>query len=213
MKKFYLFIVAVMMVALAAGNASAVITGSAHDLSGLFGGQDQICVFCHAPHNAIAPTVGPLWNHDTNLTQTYTMYDGSAPGSDLQGTVGTEPSGSSKLCLSCHDSTIAIDSYGGATGTNFMSAWAPDADLGTDLSDDHPISITYTTITAGQDGELNDPSSFTLGSDLIVDLLEADELQCSTCHDVHNGPDVELNPKLLRETTVGSLICLRCHVK
>jgi predicted CXXCH cytochrome family protein len=142
------------------------------------------------------------------------MYPGTAPGSDLDGAIGAEPSGISKLCLSCHDGTVAIDAYGGSAGTESMGTFNPAALLGTDLSDDHPISITYTTATALADGELNDPASYILGGDFIVNSLDNNEVQCSTCHDVHNGGAAELvDYKLLKEPADGSAICLACHAK
>ncbi len=216
MKKFALILVAAMLVGATAWTAYAAISGSAHDLSGLYtgggpaGSQDQICVFCHAPHNAAVPSVGPLWNHAESAAG-YTMYPGTAPGSDLQGAIGTEPNGISKLCLSCHDGTVAIDAYGGVAGTTSMTG---NALIGTDLSNDHPISITYTTATAQADGELNDPATYILGGDFIVNSLDSDQIQCSTCHDVHNGGAAELvNYKLLVEDAAGSAICLACHAK
>jgi predicted CXXCH cytochrome family protein len=208
------------MVAFTAATSFAAITNSAHDLSGIFGtpAEDQICIFCHSPHNAIEPAAGPLWNHTLSTVTTYTMYTGTAPGSDLQGTLAGQPSGISKLCLSCHDGTVAIDAYGkdgvAQVGTSNMGqAFGPRADLGTDLSNDHPISITYTTTTAQADGELNDPATYIFGGEPIINNLDNDQLQCSTCHDVHNGPNVELNPKLLRADTAGSAVCLACHAK
>ena len=52
--------------------ASAQIVGSAHDLSNgsigaaadtiANGGTDQICIFCHVPHNA--RTQALIWNHN-----------------------------------------------------------------------------------------------------------------------------------------------------
>ena len=60
----------------------------------------DICIFCHAPHNTTG--VGPLWNHALSAA-TYTPYSSST----LKATVG-QPTGASKLCLSCHDGTVAL---------------------------------------------------------------------------------------------------------
>ena len=63
MRKIGLILIAVAALALVPAISWAQITGTAHDLSGLGWGTDQICVFCHTPHNALAPQLIPLWNH------------------------------------------------------------------------------------------------------------------------------------------------------
>lgn len=192
-----------MVLALAA-QAGAQISGSAHDFSDANGWQSgvtEICVFCHTPHNA-STTVEPLWNHALSAA-TYTTYASST----LDATVGT-PSGASSLCLSCHDGTVAVDSYGGVTGTNFMGTVNAAANFGTDLSNDHPISFTYNTALVTADGGLNDPTTSP-----VADLLYgagSDQVECASCHDVHNGLG---QPNLLVMSNVGSALCLTCHSK
>jgi len=41
-------------------------------------------------------------------------------------------------------------------------------------------------------------------------MLIGGQVQCASCHDVHNGSGVE---KLLRKTNVASALCLTCHNK
>ena len=66
--------------------------------------ESQICVFCHTPHQATAIPNSPLWNRQVSGA-TYTPYtSNSIDANDIAAT----PGGSSKLCLSCHDGTIAI---------------------------------------------------------------------------------------------------------
>ncbi|MFQ6108814.1 MAG: cytochrome C, partial [Candidatus Aminicenantales bacterium] len=97
--------------------ALAQISGTAHDFSGdTWNTSGEICIVCHTPHNAdTSVSAAPLWNHDVT-TATYTLYSSST----LDATLG-QPGDISKLCLSCHDGTVAIDSFGGATGSNFIS--------------------------------------------------------------------------------------------
>ena len=121
-----------------------------------------------------------------------------------------QPSGSSKLCLSCHDGTVALDNFGGTTtGTSFISTGL----VGTNLSDDHPISFTYDAALATADGGLYNPTTALsgLGGTITVDLLRGGEMECSSCHDVHNS--YPANPSLLVITNAGSLLCLTCHDK
>ena len=85
----------------------AGIRDSAHDFSNL-GQRQEICIFCHTPHNAdVSVTDAPLWNHQVT-TKFFQVYNSST----MDATVG-QPAASSKLCLSCHDGTVAVDAYGG----------------------------------------------------------------------------------------------------
>lgn len=188
--------------------APAGIKGSAHDFSGLDSGQ-QLCIFCHTVHGSDTKvTDAPLWNHETTK-KSYTVY--SSPTMDA--TVG-QPAGASKLCLSCHDGTIAVDSYGGRTGSVKMGgAVAVGAD---DLANDHPVSFVYDDALAAKDKGLFAPSSqpSSLGGTVARDMLFNNNLECSSCHDVHNGPAAAaINDKLLVVTQVQSQLCLTCHNK
>lgn len=201
-----------------AGAASAgTIVGTRHDFT-QFGWNDegQICVFCHVPHNADTTVTNvPLWNHELT-TQTYDLYD--SPTFDGVATQG-QPGSNSILCLSCHDGTVAVDSYGGSTGDFFLSG--PSAvGAGGDLSDDHPISFTYDTSLSLEDGSLHDPASqvVTIGSGdksrtgtLQAVLLFDDRMECASCHDVHNT--FTQSDPLLKIDSVGSELCLACHDK
>jgi predicted CXXCH cytochrome family protein len=184
------------------------ITGSAHDFSGIHEG-GQICIFCHTAHNADMTVVdAPLWNHDTT-TKTYTLYN--SPSMDA---VTTQPSGVSRLCLSCHDGTVAVDSYGGNQGVIFLGGSLA---IGADgLANDHPVSFPYTDSLADLDGELFPPSSTPsgLGSTIARDMLSNSSLECSSCHDVHNGgAAASVDDNLLIITQSGSQLCLTCHDK
>lgn len=206
------------LAALGAGGAAwgGTIVGSAHDFSasGFSGG--QICVACHTPHNAnTSVTQAPLWNHALS-TATYTPYSSAT----LTATVG-QPGTISRLCLSCHDGTVALDSFGGAVGSIFITGAA---NLGTILSNDHPIGFTYDAALATADGGLRDPSvtAVTIGSGTdtrtgtITDvMLYAGQLECASCHDVHNTFTVAGagGDPLLKLTKAASAICLTCHRK
>lgn len=216
MKKLLIVLMAVVAVVGLAAVSFAVISGSVHDFSGSPYSGGQICVVCHAPHNVATPVIPPLWNHAVT-TATYTVY--TSPTLDA-GPLD-QPAGSTKLCLSCHDGTVAVDSFGGATGTQFISG---PSNLGTNLTNDHPISFTYDTALATADGGLWDPSSttVTIGSGAFTKtgtisdvLLQDGKLQCAACHDVHNDfvvGGIGGDP-LLKISKLSSRICLACHNK
>lgn len=127
---------------------------------------EEVCVFCHTPHGADNTAAAPLWNKSIPTGATYTPYN-TAFSSSIDGQVLTAGS-VSVTCLSCHDGTQAMDNIINATGSgNFDStgggvngraySWAGSprvdaagdgrlvglANLGTDLTNDHPIGIEY----------------------------------------------------------------------
>ena len=192
-------LLSVLSLAVLATAALGQITGSVHDFSGQGWSGGEICVPCHTPHdadNSIA--FSPLWNHEVTQ-QVFTLYTSPSLDHDPE-----QPRGPSLLCLSCHDGVTAVDSYGGATGTIFVDG---SAKIGTDLSNDHPISLSWTHQTempsCGNCHSIHSPG------DMLLPFFDG-YLECSTCHDVHNGTGL---PRLLRKSLDGSQLCLHCHGK
>jgi hypothetical protein len=188
--------------------------------------QTQICVFCHTPHGAETIVGAPLWNRKLS-TQTYNTYTSSSIEANVA-ELAAGPGGSSRLCLSCHDGTLALGQVnvfngsgsppvfagltgsmpvGGGTATGFTR------NLGTELGNDHPISVIYNEALVTADGELrsvtaaqrtnetstNLPSGKThavgirdsaAGTLPLLPLEKAGasnlgQVQCATCHDPH----------------------------
>lgn len=223
----------------------AGIIGSPHDFSGeawntSLSDQHTVCSVCHTPHHADA-TAGPLWNHASTASGGFIMYaNGVSPAANIRYTPEASPAASSLACLSCHDGTVAVNSYGGVTGTSFLTNSAVIAP-GKDLSHSHPISLDYDTTLAGpgpsQDKWLFNPDTTTVtppvsgggafvsGNDMTINgfLLGGNHrLECNSCHDVHNQEgspfDIVNNPKLVKivgvdANTDGSLLCRACHNK
>jgi predicted CXXCH cytochrome family protein len=184
----------------------AQIAGSAHDFSGsTWNTTGEICIVCHTPHHSdISITDAPLWNHQIT-SQTFQLYTSST----LDATMG-QPDASSKLCLSCHDGVTAVDNFGGTTtGTQTLTG---DANIGTDLRNDHPVSFTYDLTLANADGGLFDPTTTNsgLGGTINADMLFSGKLQCASCHDVHNSSGIDF---LLVKSNAASGLCLTCHNK
>jgi len=139
----------------------AQILGSKHDMSSTGTGQvassatDEICVYCHTPHGSDITAPAPLWNRFLNTSVTYQRYStlGTATLDGDEAPVGSV----SLACLSCHDGQQAMDAVinapgsggynaagaviGGGAGTTMTGTPIPM--LGTDMRDDHPISIQY----------------------------------------------------------------------
>lgn len=187
----------------------ADVFGSKHNLS-VSGpgsvkasGEDQVCLFCHTPHNA-SPAAA-LWNRRAPAA-VYTPY--SSPSA--KGAMG-QPTGASLLCLSCHDGTVALGELLSRSAPIAMAGGvttlpAGNSRLGTDLGDDHPVSITYSSALASQrNGELASPATLT-GK---VRLDATGQLQCTSCHDPHDNT----NPKFLVVPNIASALCTTCHTK
>ena len=199
----------IMFVAAMATVGLGQITGTLHDFSGdAWNEPGEICQACHTPHNAQSVTGAVLWNHDVSAVSNYTLYTSNT----LNATVG-QPNGTSKLCLSCHDGTVALNDFGGNTFTGTDVFVTGVYSFGSDLSNDHPISFTYDATLATDDGGLYNPTTQTsgLGGTITEDLLSGESLECSSCHDVHNAPGTSTN--LLRISNAASALCLTCHNK
>ena len=86
--------------------ADESVVNSKHDLSARGPGpiravsEQEICIFCHTPHNASPQT--PLWNRSDPRLH-YRIYESSTTDARID-----QPSGPSKMCLSCHDGTMAL---------------------------------------------------------------------------------------------------------
>ncbi len=188
-------------------SCSQTIANSLHNLSVSGTGmirstsESEICIFCHTPHNSNPRK--PLWNRQ-DPGQVYTPYSSST----IQAAPG-QPDGASILCLSCHDGTIALgnvlsrDQY---IEMNSGITVMPDgkSNLGTNLSDDHPVSFTYDAALAAANGELADPATLTGPVQ-----LRNDRIQCTACHDPHS----DLYQKFLVADIQYSGLCLYCHQK
>lgn len=183
--------------------AHAKLLDSKHNLSASGPGSykttetEQPCVFCHTPHRAAGSRA--LWNRDA-APVTYQLYESST----LAARPG-QPTGSSRLCLSCHDGLTAMGSLRvpPRSGRPPVGPLGGAGALGTDLSDDHPVSFVYDSRLAAEQTELADPAS--LPSELPLD--RAGQLQCTTCHDPHENQ----HRKFLRMEDRGGALCVSCH--
>jgi hypothetical protein len=109
MRRLLVELVVLIVVAAASGRAadSRSVFNTKHNLSVSGKGdiksntESRVCIFCHSSHNASKE--GPLWNHETTAPGKFVTYDRST----LAGKPD-QPNGATKLCLSCHDGTIAV---------------------------------------------------------------------------------------------------------
>lgn len=240
MKKIVLSVAAILAAASLAYGAS--IVGSNHDMTTNGYGDntktDEICVYCHTPHNAAVPV--PLWNRVNPSPQQ--LYNSVTLTTEAKTAAFTNDS-ISAFCMSCHDGSTKVgaiknlpqlntkgaDSYI-ATGQDFGKAvtnyagigQATDVAGGNSLKNDHPIGFSYALAAAQDDAE-----SKTGGLHTIAEVKSAfsmtgsyqpffaangktDTMECASCHKVHD-PGTSYN--FLRKENTGSALCLACHNK
>ncbi len=211
--------------------AQAGIVNTKHNLSASGPGtikavrETEICKFCHTPHNA--EPAYPLWNHELSAVENYINYWSPTLKSYPQG--GAPPiDGFSKLCLSCHDGTIALGALVNRgeevemvtiPGAVEFGKLRPGAAgyLGTDLSGGHPISIIYdAALVAARNTDpllmpLNLPSSPLNDPDVKLYPTQGSMgVQCPSCHDPHGSKAPPSGPPLWRKATYDE-VCLVCH--
>jgi predicted CXXCH cytochrome family protein len=172
---------------------------------------DEVCVFCHTPHGAYKSR--PVWNRNLayqDSTSLYALYASTTLDASV-----VRPTGASKLCLSCHDGTLAIGSLmnldaqrpASVTMQGGVVTMPPGRTLlGTDLRNDHPVSMTP-DVALDPEIRLPPPGD-------AVRLREGltpgtkDTVQCTSCHDPH----LATFKFLVKDNTRGA-VCLTCHDK
>ena len=180
----------------------------------------EICVYCHTPHGA-NQAEGPLWNRNAPAA-TYIMYNdpGNPGASDVDMTFASTPNGVSAACLSCHEGTVGVDVVvnppntwdgSGTPGSGSdLETWLGATDpkvIGSDLQNDHPISMVY---DPSLDDQFRDLGSVTGGHllKLFGGGVGTGTVECATCHNPHTE-----NPTFLRIGNAASALCLTCHIK
>ncbi len=198
----------IIMIAASGWAVAAGILSSKHNLSVSGPGtikatsEERVCIFCHTPHHANPFT--PLWSRPTS-SAIYDLYESTTlvakPG---------QPSGSSRLCLSCHDGTIALGAFFGTSDSIPMAGGVTtmpadrSTNLKTDLRNDHPISFAYNDELVLLNGQLNPPGNLLRSK---VRLEGGDMLQCTSCHNPHTDP----YGKFLVMDNAASALCKTCH--
>ncbi|HEY0722080.1 MAG TPA: cytochrome c3 family protein [Gammaproteobacteria bacterium] len=189
------------------------------------------CIYCHLPPDKTAGAGEQMsaiagWNRIRPVVEQYETYNSST----LQNSTN-RPSDISLLCLSCHDGTVAVDrivfkpmGWSSDKQATLHMKLGADSDInncgkchdgdiahdirvkaiGTNLRDDHPISIRYAGFAIDNPNfkTADGPWGFDNGVKLYDGMVE-----CASCHDVHK-PEARM---LLRVDP--SLLCATCHTK
>lgn len=235
------------------GAGAPGISGTSHDFgTATWNQSQQICLPCHIPHSATLKDSngqllgGPLWNHTLSATATYTLFQSYVTTSTITNGVTQSATAAptlttgnvdqnTKLCLSCHDGTVALDSFislphglagtmKAGTGTTFIASWADKTKgTGNDLSTNHPIGQaavwTYPTPSYMVDPSLRDAKGIMPLRPMANGQLA---VGCTSCHEPHNrngnadflwvnnsGPGTTVDGR----SVSGSTLCMNCHIK
>ncbi|MDD2365248.1 MAG: cytochrome C [Desulfuromonadaceae bacterium] len=178
------------------GNTSAY--RSTDDEAGNPKGQ-QICIFCHTPHNANVVGQAPLWNRKFS-SEVFQRYSTDTLQirkiSEAQYAVGAQPNGSSKLCLSCHDGVSRLGEVNNGGEITMMSGYEVITGIASFKSDTnkmktghHPVSFVYNDAVRNAIQASKLPATvFTFPPTLTeVKLDKESRMQCTTCHDPHQN--------------------------
>lgn len=187
--------------AASAGVAGQTIAGTAvGDVNGTLSSPSLACLSCHDGVSAINSIV-------------------NAPGSGM-GDLTTGGAGGA-ITMTTFSAT---STFGGNIGGGTSEV---------DMSNDHPVSVPYMGTAGGTDDAVaGSPASLrpatavltdwvgangtSAGLGTINDILRNGNVECSSCHDPHNGyASLQDGPEVnfLRRTNAGSQLCLGCHDK
>ena len=229
---------------LAAFPASGQVNNSKHDFSGNPAGDSVtgVCTMCHTPHGGIQSQMA--WNHTLSQNTHFWTEGATADGTPFP-TIDPSWGGASKLCLSCHDGSVAIGDIAWFnqqewTGGNAVDPTDHNGDgvqIGNasgNLTDNHPFAFpypwagmgsTYNGVTSSAGAVLSgwqaDPTMDGIrlfnqnGSTVSAGTMTgATGIECSSCHDPHEGPDVQDKFFLRGSTDAGdsNYICRKCHL-
>lgn len=166
-------------------------TGSAHDFYGPTVPLETRCAPCHA---APLPTSQPQrW-----ITR-------ATPRRLVTASPPRRLTGSSILCLSCHDGTIASEVVGGGQDADLFAFDAP-----VNPPRDHPVGVPYPPL--GRDPQRLRRQYAPIARLQAEGAIKFPEgrVECISCHDPHNALGV---PSMLVKSDRRSALCLTCHLK
>jgi len=218
--------VLVLSVTMGGALAGPGIVNSSHDLRTLqVAGQtnNQVCIFCHTPHKAADQNL--IWNHSLG-TGNYSFnapgpsgtpgIDKTSQGTTLPASTTAFGTGPTKMCMSCHDGSVAIGSLNnigdGVTGAiatspgtlNGQRTQVATATGG--MAGNHPVAIPYpdragavyngitSGVTSGFGGAVGSGGWGDIASIRAAGIkLHGGPpagtwgIECTSCHDAHNN--------------------------
>jgi len=181
------------------------------------------CATCHTPEQTDYSTL--LWNYTLQATSYRWSDPATTAGTRYPTFQGDTYKGPTTKCLSCHDGMLA---------SGFAVSRGPDISHTHPVATPYPINGSPNTYNFVRNGMhiattewvanpmasngirlFNDDGS---GNIVVGVVAGRTGIECSSCHDVHNGSrvkDQKLVTGLLsgKDRFPGGYLCLQCHVK
>jgi len=161
--------------------------------------ETRACVFCHISHTGEKEK---LWNQRSSMAG-YVPY--ASPSMDAA--AADVAAGASKLCLSCHDGTVAVGETVALGQVATSGPMSPSAVTGPNFSGHHPVGIRPV-----DDGQLYPGLGQTpaTSADPAV-TLPGGIIECTTCHDPHVDDIDATRRRFLVTPNDNGALCLACH--
>ena len=194
MSKFAVAGITMVTLTVVGGFALAGIEGSKHDFSNAEWADGDPCAACHGVKSEDLPTIAPLWDPDADLTRRF-----NTPAKDP-----TLPGYGTRVCLRCHDGSLASNTIGGIDIPQTFANKQNEAlfSAGHQTSD-HPVGVEYPQFDKGYR-----PLISVAASNAVT--LPDGKVECTSCHDPHNEAGAK---HMLVTGNVRSALCLICHKK
>lgn len=200
-----------------------------------FENYQSTCIYCHTPHrpeSEASEGKAPLWNREYPVTE-YKLYQSPTLDADITQPAGITlaclschdgslavdrvmkrppvgddaqdlPKNHMRIARGGGDAQCSQCHRKGNENINGIHDLGIAA-FGNNLSDDHPVSVTYPSKLLDKQFHPQPGNGvFANGVKLFNGRVE-----CASCHDVHNA---ETKP-FLRASLQGSSLCVTCHIK
>ena len=169
-------------------------------------GQSDACLYCHAPHSGVGTPNAALWSQ-TLSAQTYASYSSTTlHNAPQQPTLG----GSSSLCLSCHDGTVAVGQTQ-PSGKLMTTGNMTSTDVfGSGLQGSHPFSLKVPLADAPDLVPSLAATHTTADPTQAVKLIN-NNVECTSCHAPHVQAIDQVSQNFLVRDGSNGQLCLSCH--
>lgn len=189
------------------------------------GRDEQICVFCHTPHNSVPQST--LWNRKDTTRTFFDHYSSRTlvidnPNVRSKSQYFQGPNGSSRLCMSCHDGMTALGAVW-VGGSNIPFPANMDKIAYLNMSSHHPVSFVYDqSVLAAITLKKMDEGYQVPRLNSAVKLDKLSRMQCTSCHDPHQDQSdqdakqsfIDVNHRDPWPFWVGDdhdSVCMECH--
>jgi hypothetical protein len=248
LKTLLLTILTMLLLGATTSWAQYTLKGSKHDFTTWTTGTVTLglCTACHTPHKASGTRL--LWNHALSAnTFQWTDVTSTIGGTQLP-TIDPVWTGPTKYCLSCHDGSVALGDLnwfdetkqiGTSINNTKITGAAQTATAAGVMNGNHPVAFpypygqaknTYNGVTTGNMVPLTEfvPNPMasngirlfnTAGGSVSAGVSAGRTgMECSSCHDPHNGANVQDQYFLLGKINDNAsgpsgYICFKCHAK